>query len=345
MPQERPLPSGMIPTATRFLQPIRIKPLPRTYYDAVNRKIGTEDELGNLQYFEYDEVSNLILHTDARGNSTTFQYDQAGRMFKQADALNNTTETKFDEAGRVLATTNARGIETRHLYDVHGNLLKTTIPISTTESVVTQYEYDENNRRIFEIRNLKVSDTETRDLKTQFVYDDRGLMTTRIEGQHTATPQSYGFGYNAGRQLVQTTDPNGNITKYFYDTLGRKIAKTQADGMIEYYWEYDAAGNVILEQMPEGELTIKDYDNLNRLILIVRGDDQKQLNYDSRGRLIREVNFNGDITQYTYDSAGRLDSRITAAGITGRSGNIGLQLRCKRQSALRSQSAGEHADL
>nr|WP_319392652.1 RHS repeat-associated core domain-containing protein [uncultured Desulfobacter sp.] len=293
------------------------KTVTRTYYDAVNRKIGTEDELGNLQYFEYDEVSNLILHTDARGNSTTFQYDQAGRMFRTIDALGNTTETEFDETGRVLATTNARGIETQHRYDVHGNLLGTTIAPSSSEPVITEYEYDENNRRIFEIRSLKVSDTETRALKTQFVYDDRGLMTTRIEGQYTETPQSYGFEYNAGRQLVQTTDPNGNITKYFYDTLGRKIAQTQADGMIEYYWEYDVAGNVILEQMPEGELTIKGYDNLNRLILMVQGDDRKEFAYDSRGRLIREVNFNGDITQYTYDLVGRLDSRTSAAGITG----------------------------
>ena len=293
------------------------KTVTRIYYDAVNRKIGTEDELGNLQYFEYDEVSNLILHTDARGNSTTFQYDQAGRMFRKIDALGNTTETEFDETGRVLATTNARGIETQHRYDVHGNLLGTTIAPSSSEPVITEYEYDENNRKIFEIRSLKVSDTETRDLKTQFVYDDRGLMTTRIEGRHTEAPQSYGFEYNTGRQLVQTTDPNGNITKYFYDTLGRKIAQTQADGMIEYYWEYDVAGNVILEQMPEGELTIKGYDNLNRLILMVQGDDRKEFAYDSRGRLIREVNFNGDITQYTYDLVGRLDSRTRAAGITG----------------------------
>ena len=280
-----------------------------TYYDALNRKIGVEDELGHVQVFDYDEASNLVTLQDARGNITNFEYDAANRLRRKTNALGNTEETGYDPADRVREKTDARGITTLLDYDTAGNLTCRTLAADTEDETVIRFEYDLNNQKEREIH-----ETDGTDLITAFQYDDRGLLTHRKEGFQTGAPEIWTYGYDEARQLVSTTDPNGNTTRVFYDTAGRKSAQTQAQGMIEYYWEYDLAGNVTLERKPEGEEVLSAYDALNRPVLETRGDDQRRFEYDSRGRLTREGNFNGDATEYLYDQAGRMIQKTAAAG-------------------------------
>ncbi len=279
------------------------------YYDALNRKIGAEDERGNIRTFDYDEDSNLVSHLDARKGLTTFEYDQASRLRRKTNALGYTEETEYDPADRVIQKTDARGIITLLSYDAPGNLISRTLASGTGDETVTQFEYDLNDRKTREIHVI----TEGNQI-TAFGYDDRGLLTQRKNGFHTGTPEIWEYKYDEARQLVATTDPNGNTTQVFYDAVGRKKAQTQAQGLVKYYWEYDLAGNVTLERKPEGEEIHNTYDVLNRLVLETRGEDQRRFEYDSRGRLTREENFNGDASEYQYDLAGRMTQKTEAAG-------------------------------
>ena len=280
-----------------------------TYYDALNRKIGVEDELGHIQTFDYDEDSNLVSHLDARKGITTFEYDAANRLRRKTNALGNIEETEYDPADRIIRKTDPRGIVALLDYDAAGNLISQTQAFGTDDEAVTRFEYDLNNRKIREIH-----ETTQGDQITAFEYDDRGLLTHRKNGFHTGSPETWAYEYNEARQLTATTDPNGNTTQIFYDAIGRKKAQTQAQGLIKYYWGYDLGGNITLERKPEGEEIQNAYDALNRLVLETRGEDQRRLEYDSRGRLTREENFNGDATQYQYDSAGRMTQKTEAAG-------------------------------
>ncbi|MCG8550069.1 MAG: hypothetical protein MI799_06685, partial [Desulfobacterales bacterium] len=286
------------------------------FYDALNRKIGRTNELGHQELFEYDPAGNLLRHTDARGNATAYEYDAAGRRVSTIDAKNQATAVAYDEAGRTLQTTDALGVITDRQYDVHGNLVKLTQALGTNDESVTRYQYDDNNRQTHEIRELKVDASTTRDLVTQFQYDDRGLLRYRTEGQHLGNDaETTEFRYNAKGELIETIDPEGNLTAYTYDKAGRKIktsVTTAAGGLTEHTWEYDQAGNVILEVLPEGETIVKGYDPFNRLNFELLGTDQRHLEYDSRGRLVNETNFNNVITQYEYDAAGRLTARTDA---------------------------------
>ncbi|MCG8634148.1 MAG: DUF6531 domain-containing protein, partial [Desulfobacterales bacterium] len=285
----------------------------RFFYDALNRKTGEQDELGNQQLFEYDQASNLISQTDAGGFMTSFEFDAANRMVKQTDALDYSRTTRYDEAGRILRITDARGVTTQNQYDVLGNLIKETRASGTPDAAVTRHVYDENNRKIQTIREL-TEPTGTRDLITEFRYDDRDLLTALIKGRHTAAPETTAYAYDAKRQLVKTTDPRGNTTTTAYDPLGRKTTQTLPDGLSAYTWEYDDMGNLTLETLPEGETLIQNYDALDRLALVIKGQDTRHLDYDNRGRLIREVNFNNNTTLYEYDPAGRLLTQTHASG-------------------------------
>ncbi len=153
-----------------------------------------------------------------------------------------------------------------------------------------------------------------RDLITEVQYDGRNLVTQIVSGQHLADPETTNYTYNAKRELIETKDPRGNIVKTFYDSLGRKTSQTRSNGSIVYSWAYDGAGNVIYEKMPEGEEVINSYDGLNRLTLVIKGQDQRFIDYDSRGRIIRDTNANNDITQYQYDLAGRGVQKTEAVG-------------------------------
>nr|WP_320015639.1 RHS repeat-associated core domain-containing protein [uncultured Desulfobacter sp.] len=280
-----------------------------TYYDALNRKIGVEDELGYIQTFDYDEDSNLVAHIDAWKGITTFEYDAANRLRRKTNALGYTEETEYDPADRVIQKTDPRGIAALFAYDAAGNLTSQTLASGTDDQTVTRFEYDLNDRKTREIY-----ETTQGDQITAFEYDDRGLLTHRKNGFHTGTPETWEYEYNEAGQLVATTDPNGNTTQVFYDAVGRKKAQTQAQGLVNYYWKYDLAGNTTLERKPEGEEIQNAYDGLNRLVLETRGTDRRRFEYDGRDRLVREENFNGDATQYQYDSAGRMIQKTEAAG-------------------------------
>ena len=290
----------------------------RFFYDALNLKIGQQNELGAQELFEYDPTGNVVAHTDAMGNITRYEYDAAGRLVQTIDAKENYTSTTYDEAGRKLSDTNALGVVTQMQYDVRGNLLKQTMAAGTDDESVTRFEYDDNNQKIFEIRELKLDGGGTRDLVTEYQYDDRGLLQFRIDGQHLGTDaETSEYRYNEKRELYETVDPEGNVTTFAYDKTGNKIKKTVTtaqNGLEEYTWEYDEAGNIILETLPEGETIVRGYDDMDRPNFVLKGSDQRHMDYNSRGWLIQEVNFNNEITEYDYDDAGRMLSKTAAKG-------------------------------
>ena len=119
---------------------------------------------------------------------------------------------------------------------------------------------------------------------------------TRATAVRSCT-QTYIYVYDSTGDLLQVTDPLGNVTKYTYDVYGNQLTETK----------------------PDGETTQNVYNNLDQLYRTIDYDGQvTQYVYDSQGNQ-SEVEYFQNLAQansgtptytvsYTYNALGQLVS-------------------------------------
>ena len=111
------------------------------------------------------------------------------------------------------------------------------------------------------------------------------------------------YRYDPDRNLIATTDANGNTTSYTYDLANEQTQVGRADGTI-VRTGYDAAGNKTSLVDGAGDTTSYGYDALNRLTRSVDPLGRvTSYGYDSAGNRTRVTNSSGEATSYTYDAA------------------------------------------
>lgn len=122
--------------------------------------------------------------------------------------------------------------------------------------------------------------------------------------------------YDGAGRLTSATDPNGVVTSYAYDPLGR--LKTTTVGTEVTTMGYDKAGQLISVQFPNGTQIGYQYDAAHRLVQVNdQAGNSVQYTLDNTGNRISEVvkDPNGvlahSITR-VYDALNRLQS-VTGA--------------------------------
>ena len=102
----------------------------------------------------------------------------------------------------------------------------------------------------------------------------------------TAEEEIYtSYRYNGVGELINVTDPRGNISKSGYDMLGRRLSFEQADaGLTEF--RYDDAGNLtgkitasLRKQIPEGGAITYKYDHERLVEIVYPRNIQNRVNY------------------------------------------------------------------
>jgi RHS repeat-associated protein/CSLREA domain-containing protein len=276
----------------------------RTYYDSVNRPVAV--------------VQNLVVNGTPAGSeaqvlttiNTLFanipDYDPA-----QPD-WNIRTETDYDDAGNVLETRDPQGIATRNSYD-QANRLTVSIqnfvgtgqydPAFPDENIRTEYKYDVNS-------NL-IATTDTLGIVTRTYFDELNRPIVVVQnwvGTNILTdpPPSRAAGqcgnvinvctehyYDKNGNLIATKDPNGNVTRTYYDSLNRPVTEVQnlvgwaittntpparaanaLTGALSVNlrtdtW-YDKVGNVVAIQDPRGVWTRTYYDAARRPVATIQ---------------------------------------------------------------------------
>ena len=192
-------------------------------------------------------------------------------------------------------------------YDPVGRLVRTINPDGT--------------QRTSEYNDWTVINVDENGHQTDYINDAYGRLIV-VREHNDAEVYTTQYFYNAQDNLKMTIDDAGNVTSISYDSLGRKGLMRDPDMGIWYY-EYDAAGNLI-SQTDAKEQTIEfRYDELNRL-------EQKiyQALSLKEGVLKGETfgvpfNPNSSTVTYRYDDddpdincIGRLRSISDASGIT-----------------------------
>src|SRR5690606_4315215 len=118
---------------------------------------------------------------------------------------------------------------------------------STTEEFVVEYEYDALNRQIARIDGVAN--------RTETWFDSRSNMVERIDARqniHTYT-------YDSFNRMI------GTSTKMMDTGYGAGAQLAGAEGTITTSRIYDASSRLVSESDDNGNTTLYEYDDLNRM--------------------------------------------------------------------------------
>ncbi|NIJ36979.1 YD repeat-containing protein [Sphingopyxis panaciterrae] len=296
----------------------------RYAYDGAGRVLSETRGYGAAEAstvsYAYDGLGNRVSMTDARSKVTTYSYDERGLLLTAVNAA-GTTSYEYNGFGDVVKMTDPRGQTTgKSTYYYYDDLGQVTL-VRDTESYVTETSYTafgevasltrRYNRTASAVSTttLPTVAAHASDTVTQYVYDKRGLVLTRIDAENIATTSAY----NATGDLLSVTRA-GAITAFQYDKRGLVTKTTDAEGFFESYG-YDAYGN-------RTSVTAKSKDAAK-----VAGGTTTYT-YDKRGLLLTETlpfasyTSNGNVqaatvtNTYSYDARGNRTQMVEAAGLT-----------------------------
>jgi RHS repeat-associated protein len=142
-----------------------------------------------------------------------------------------------------------------------------------------------------------------------YAYHPTGEVASVTTGSRT-----YGFEYNARRELTSITDPLSRTVHYSYDAAGRVETQTLADGRVVGF-TYDADGNVTSVSPPSRPAhtmswtAIGLFESYEPPTLPSVGTTH--YHYDRDRRLLLITRADGSTLTPGYDGAGRMTSLLT----------------------------------
>lgn len=322
----------------------------------------------------YDAFGNLTREIDANGNNSFHYYDTNGREIAKLDREQFLTTWTRDADGNVVS-------ETRHANRVEDWVSEATLLASLLTEVgesdddrITTFTYDRNGRRtsetrlnvlaasvdgsgilstpaltsvtiVYEYNGLGqiVSKTEANGDIVDYIYDDQGRLSARLEAGHLdqddesvqlRTAYHYdGLGnIVVERQSDEISSSSAITTRYHYGAGGLLRWREAADGIRTYYF-YDIKGRMVgtLVDHTRSDGTALGtrhefaYDILNRVV------EERLYDYDAvRGwdwgvPTGRAFNAYGDVVstsidgtiqeQFDYDLAGRVVKTNSGDGV------------------------------
>ena len=319
-------------------------------YNALDQRTQTRYHDGTTVTESFDALGRRTSRTDQNGRTVSYDYDALGRLTKVTDALDGVTSYTYDEAGNKQTQTDAEGRTTRWTYDSQGRVLSRTLPMGQTES----FTYDAVGNRL--------SHTDFNGQTTTYGYDLSQRLTQVIYGDGTTESYTYDavgnrltattsegttrYSYDARNRLVEEIQPDGSVLTYGYDAAGNRTQldvsaggsttatsysfdalnrlEVVADSQGQTLYTYDAVGNRESVRYPSGNVTLYDYDALNRLtrLTTTNAADQIVADYaytlDATGRRthVQEAH-NGRTTSYSYDELYRLTGETITDPVNG----------------------------
>ena len=231
-----------------------------------------DDDSIFLEIFEYDSFGRVIteecLYDDGWRLKTQYYYNAYGQLVEQINPDGSIYTYEYDERGNNVRQRSSNGEEFILEYDENNNLVKETHKNGGQEdySWVDLYTYDDQGRYV---RHEFISSTTSFSFSETFRYDDKGnlLMIEYINGVYRSKTFAY--------------DENGNCIREEWQ---------YSDGGTHFYdYEYDSAGNLVVEQSPSERCTYT-YD--------AQGNKTQMIVYENNGEIFK--------TDYRYDSYGNL---------------------------------------
>jgi RHS repeat-associated protein len=271
----------------------------------------------------YDTIGRQIAIIAPDGQIARTFYDSAGRQFAAVVNLTGqpiSTETlpTFD-AGHL-----DQNLTTLSEYDALGRAVKTTSAAGSAQALVTYQCYDALGRTVKTVQNPTVS-------------DPCGTYTPSSNTDQDITQQTV---YDAVGDAIATIDPQGRVTRTYFDALSRPMVVAQnltgqgantitppsfnpsyPDQNVLQAVRYDGSGQAFETIDNSGMVTHTDFDLLGRALVVTAnyvsgGPQDNQTNLraqtvlDKLGNVTRKVDANGVVTAYEYDALNHLSAVV-----------------------------------
>ena len=243
------------------------------------------DEYGTITRIDYGDGTEMVVTPGAWGEPLQI----TGR-----DGL--VTEYEVDAAGMVTSITDPLGVVTRFEYDwrVTGIVPKATI---TPNGLVRGMECDNAGRPI--------ASTDPAGRRSSVTRDVRGLVTEVIDPVGNVTT----IEYSPEGWVTKVTNPDGSKRSGTYDGEGNLTQTVNETGATTTtrYTVFDKVSDVTL---PNGGITRYTYNTQMEPITVTNADGHTwQLHYDLDGSIIKEIDYNGLVTEsHATPDGQRLDT-------------------------------------
>ena len=251
------------------------------------------DEYGTITRIDYGDGTEMVVTPGAWGEPVQV----TGR-----DGL--ITEYEVDAAGMVTSITDPLGVVTRFEYDwrATGIVPKATI---TPSGLVRMMECDNAGR--------PVASTDPAGRRSSVTRDVRGLVTEVIDPVGNVTT----IEYSPEGWVTRVVNPDGSWRSATYDGEGNLIEAMNEAGAktTTRYTVFDKVSSVTL---PNGGITRYTYNTQMEPITVTNADGHTWwLHYDLDGSIIKEIDYNGLVTQsHTTPDKLRLDVTTGAGTVT-----------------------------
>ena len=286
----------------------------------------SKDEGISRTRFEYDPITGNLTKARNQHSSVELAYDELDRLIGETTVHNGQSATvgyRYDPLGNRIRTILPDGRHIDYLYYGSGHLHQ----ISLDGEVVSDIERDKLHREIQRtqgsISSLYDYDPMGR-LKSQ-----RTVWSGTPTARGKQNPLAGGavnrrYAYDKAGNLIQSADQRSGVLHYVYDKIGRiQEARNSQTGRSETF-AFDPAHNILSDKAAEGKggnlvsgNRLKEYngieytyDALGNLIYRQLPDGENQYyQYDLENQLVRaEIKKpagNTEIWTYAYDPFGR----------------------------------------
>lgn len=266
-------------------------------HDDRGRVVSETDPLGRVTRYAYDASGNLTSVTRPDGETARAVYGQRGEAIELWEPGRSVRYQEFDDLGNRTALTQPDGSVIRYAYDEAGHLAAVTGP----DGAVTRVRCD--------ALGLPVSVTGPDGAVTRYERDQFGHVTRITDPAGAATTMTWTA---EGKPLTRTF-PDGSVESWTWDGNGNLLRHVSPGGAVSEY-EYGPFDRVTAATGPDGTVTSFGFDGEMRLTSVTRAGLTWSYEYDARGCLVAETDYNGAVTRYELDAAGQVVRRLNAAG-------------------------------
>jgi YD repeat-containing protein len=260
----------------------------KTDYDTARRTVTVTFSDNTQVVTQHNRHGEKVSVRDAKLNATTYTYDKDGRLTQVEDGAGVLSQSDWDRAGRLETSWDANRVATKYRYDAANRVLTQTIDPTDLNpdglNIVTTYTYD----TALSVQSVK-RQVGNREIVTRTEFDRKGQVR-KVIADYGNLPENLNLTtkmtYDGQGRTLSVEDPDGRVTTYTFDVLGRRETETIDAHTTRYH--YDRASNVVSKADAAGAIT--------RYV------------YDANDRLVYEIDGTGGLTQTNYDAAGRVTS-------------------------------------
>lgn len=269
-------------------------------YDRHGQQTAYIDPLGNAEQDVYDPVSGVLVRRyDREGKATELFYDDDLRVIAVIDALGKPWVYERGRVGEITRVEAPDGSTFAYGYTPRGQLAE----VKRSDGATRTLTYDGRNRLVaetdwagnvhryeYDVRDRLVVATDAGGHREALFYDPRDLLVMVRHGDQSEVRLEH----DHERLLTAVMDENGHVARREYGAFDLQRSATDAEGR-RYELTYDA-------------------DHLEVVGLKAPDGRRYRLERDAAGRVEREIDYGGRVTEYQRDAAGNVVERTNAAG-------------------------------